>query len=145
MIRIMNVVALALTVSFSYGLYKIKYDTRIAERRVMLLRQDIETQKETLKVLHAEWSHLNQPEKIQSLAEKYLDLNSIELKQIVHLSDVPMRSYVAREEGRDRLMAEEDRPAGEERTHREGAPLPLSALMPRPKPLDLTRGGDANG
>jgi len=134
MIRIMNVIALVLTVSFSYGLYKIKYDTRIAEQNVMRLRQNIETQNENLKVLRAEWSHLNQTERIQRLAEKYLDLKSVALKQIVSLQDVPMRSYVA-----------EETPGPEVGKNPVVTLSSMSPLTRRSKPFVTTRGGDAHG
>ncbi len=144
MIRIMNVVALVAAVLFSFGLYNIKYDTRVAEREVLLLRQEIELEKETLKVLRAEWSHLNQPDRIQKLAEKYLDLAPVGLGQIVSIRDVPSRPFLAEETRPDQPAAPGEPVSGELSPLEELVP-PRSALAPRPKPLDLTRGGDAHG
>ncbi len=144
MIRIMNVFALAMVVLFSFGLYNVKYDARIAERGVSKLRQEIEIEKETLKVLRAEWSHLNQPERIQKLADKYLDLGPVGLAQIVDFQDVPTKPFTAQRARADRLTDDgELTPA--ERIAQEELASPPVGVAPQPKPFVLTRGGDANG
>jgi hypothetical protein len=43
-------------------------------------------------VLDAEWSFLNQPQRLDQLAKRFLDLAPIATSQIGHLSQLPRRS-----------------------------------------------------
>ena len=38
-------------------------------------------------VLNAEWSHLNEPQRLQKLAEKYLDIGPMKTEQIAAVID----------------------------------------------------------
>ena len=144
MIRTMNIVALIVTVLFSYGLYSINDDTDMAERGISKLRQEIDIEIETLKVLRAEWSHLNQPVRIQQLAAKYLDLVPIGLHQIVGIQDVPARPFDAERE-HPGLMVQTPESLNSKRSQREELISSPVIMVPQPKPIVLTRGGDANG
>ncbi len=43
-------------------------------------------------MLRAEWAHLTRPERIQALADKFLDLQPIALRQIVSADALPERT-----------------------------------------------------
>ena len=47
MIRVLNIVALAVTVSFSFGLYKLKYNTSVAENTVRSLSNEIDIEEQS--------------------------------------------------------------------------------------------------
>ncbi len=89
MIRIVNIVVLAITVMFAFGLYKLKYNTSISEDQLVQLQRDIEQEQRALRVLKAEWSHLNRPERIQALAVKHLALKPLDPGQILEIKDIP--------------------------------------------------------
>ena len=99
MIRVLNIVALAVTVSFSFGLYKLKYNTSVADQTVRSLSSDIDVEEQALRVLRAEWSHLNRADRIQQLSERYLDLKPVEPEQVAQVTDIPMRPLMADNEG----------------------------------------------
>jgi hypothetical protein len=42
-------------------------------------------------VLKAEWNYLDQPARIQELADRYLDLSRLEVEQISVVETLPMR------------------------------------------------------
>ncbi len=55
------------------------------------MRAKIQKERENIAVLRAEWQHLNRPERLQALADKHLDLQTLQISQIVRPSDLPMR------------------------------------------------------
>lgn len=68
------------------------------ENKVDSLRNDLKTvnkkilsQKEDIHVLEAEWSYLNQPERLRKMAGKYLMLDDIALTQIQDIEDIPLK------------------------------------------------------
>ncbi len=91
MIRPMSIGALCLTAAVSVGIYALSYDVQKLEVRLAGLNRDLIAGREAIQVLDAEWSYLNQPERLQSLAAKYLDLEPIQPRQIMLVADLPMR------------------------------------------------------
>ena len=91
MIRVVNIVALAITVMFAFGLYNLKDRTSAASARLNQITSEIEGEQEALKVLRAEWSHLNRPERIEQLANRYLSVRPVDKSQIRRIEDVPFR------------------------------------------------------
>ena len=83
-----------LTVStFSLGLwaYKINYESRAANQRVKDLEESILSLNKELKILNAEWAHLNSPERLRKLVEYYfleLKLNPINPDDFIAFSEI---------------------------------------------------------
>ena len=141
MIRIVNIVALAITVLFAFGLYKLKYNISVSEDRLGQLQTQIEQEQEELRVLKAEWSHLNRPERIQKLTEKFLKLGPLDPGQIAEIKDIPFNPV----NGEDDRIAQDEMdaaPMGGPEFLLNGALLQDSTLNENET---NTRGGDANG
>ncbi len=64
-------------------LFKVKYEVVDIEQKLTQTEQQIIREKETIHILKAEWSHLNEPQRLQKLAEKYLDIVPLKTEQIV--------------------------------------------------------------
>lgn len=75
---------LALFVGFI--LFKVKYEVVAVEEKLALILQQIKREKETIHILKAEWSHLNEPQRLQKLAEKFLDIKAMKTDQIMAIS-----------------------------------------------------------
>lgn len=90
MIRMLNIVLVVAVVALSIGLYDIKYRAEAAEKRARQAERDIASEQEGIRVLRAEWSYLNQPERVQELAQRYTKLEALKASQIGSFSDVPM-------------------------------------------------------
>lgn len=90
MIRIFNFVLVVAVVILSAGLYDIKYRADAAEKRVAQLERGIANEQEGIRVLRAEWSYLNQPERLQELARRYTNLEPLKASQIGTFDDIPM-------------------------------------------------------
>lgn len=63
-------------------LFKVKYEVVEIEQKLAQTEQQIAREKETIHILKAEWSHLNEPQRLQKLAEKYLDIVPMKTEQI---------------------------------------------------------------
>ena len=91
MIRPTVVIGLILLAIMVTGLFELKYEVRDLSQQNDMLRHKIAEEQETLRVLHAEWSFLNQPDRIQALVARYLDLDTPLASQIGGLDRIPLR------------------------------------------------------
>ena len=90
MIRLMNmnVVFLAATVTVAFLNYHVKYDAQHKAQTLAKIERQITQEDEQIKILEAEWSHLNEPARLQALAERNLTLEPISAAQVVQLGDL---------------------------------------------------------
>lgn len=72
----------ALVIPAGAALYQIKYEVRDLESEITGLERQIETDREAISVLRAEWSLLNDPQRIESLSRRHLGLEPVEPEQI---------------------------------------------------------------
>lgn len=91
MIRTINVILILAMVSLSVLLYAINYQADSAERAGNALRRQIVQEQEAIRVLRAEWSYLNQPDRLQELSSKYLDLQPATAQQVGSFDSIPFR------------------------------------------------------
>jgi len=90
MIRFLNVILVLAVIAGSIVLYDIKYRAEAADRHVKKIERQIATEEDGIRVLRAEWSYLNQPERLQALAARYTELVPLAPIQIGLFTDVPM-------------------------------------------------------
>ncbi|CAO5682494.1 MAG: hypothetical protein HEEMFOPI_01703 [Holosporales bacterium] len=71
-------------IAFAVGivLFRIKYEVVDLENRHIQILKSIQSTKESIHLLNAEWAHLTDPARIQRLAAKYLD-NATPLPDVV--------------------------------------------------------------
>jgi cell division protein FtsL len=74
-------VFLALVVGFV--LFKVKYEVVEIEQKLAQAQHQIDRERENIHILRAEWSHLNEPKRLQKLAGKYLDILPMKTDQVV--------------------------------------------------------------
>jgi cell division protein FtsL len=72
--------SLALVVGFV--LFKVKYEVVEVEQQLVESCRQIKREKANIHILKAEWSHLNEPQRLQALAEKYLDIKPMKTEQV---------------------------------------------------------------
>lgn len=68
------------------ALFYLKYEVTSLEEELSALNRTIVRDQEAIHVLRAEWSHLNESERLHELADKYLDLEPTRPDQIVNPS-----------------------------------------------------------
>jgi hypothetical protein len=91
MLRGFNIVAFALAVTLAFGLYNVKYRAQYEESRIAALEKTLAEERETIRVLQAEWSYLNAPERLERLTGRFLDLEPVKPEQVVSFEELPIR------------------------------------------------------
>jgi len=92
MIRIVSLSVIMVMILASFVLYRMKYETKDTARQVAQLRAEIKAERSAINILKAEWTVLNEPERVQRLSERYLDLMAMDAHQIVTFRELPGRS-----------------------------------------------------
>jgi hypothetical protein len=83
-------VVAALIVAAAY-VYKIKFASTVRAAEVARLAAEIKRQRDAIAVLKAEWVQLENPARIQGLAERHLPLRMLDPAQIDRLDRLPER------------------------------------------------------
>ncbi len=81
---------LAVLVS-GFFLYSLEHSTRGYERQIAKLRSGISEERESIKVLGAEWSSLTRPDRLQKLAQENLKLQTVTASQFVSEDELAER------------------------------------------------------
>ncbi|WP_120496954.1 hypothetical protein [Kiloniella sp. EL199] len=72
-------------------LFQIKEEVNALEGQLAQVESQIKRDKEAIRILQAEWSYLNRPERLARLSSQYLELKPLDPAQIVTLSDLPYK------------------------------------------------------
>lgn len=83
MIRVSYFIGLILFALSVFGLFQVKFMVQGLHLEVAELKKQLEHEKNSIHVLKAEWAYLNQPERLQKLAVKYLNLKELQHDQIM--------------------------------------------------------------
>ncbi len=132
------------------GLFLLKYEVQTQEEHLRNLRRDIVETEESIHVLKAEWSYLNEPLRLREEAERHLGLHPLKPSQIVaSIDSLPMAALPPVASGQPEAhpapaaapMAPptgsvEARPA---KAHRQ--PHPSPAIKPLPAERSITARG----
>jgi len=81
------------------GLFVVKNQVQSLEVELTRINREIREEREDLHVLRAEWSHLNEPGRLEMLASKYLEL--IPLEAIQFLSEDNISEVINHQNGHE--------------------------------------------
>ena len=93
MLRFVNICLVLGLVALAYVIYQVKYEARALDEEIASLGKEIDTERDGLAVLRAEWSLLNRPERIERLAQKFLKLAPVQPRQFVTVDSVSDRDF----------------------------------------------------
>ena len=65
-------------------------DVQNLERELASINEEIENDIRDIHILEADWSELNNPERLKSLAGKYISLDFVKPEQIINYSALPL-------------------------------------------------------
>ena len=71
------------------GLFYVKHIVENLEEDLTALERSIDSDKDEVHVLRAEWAYLSRPERVQKLAGTYLDLEPASGSQIADVRAIP--------------------------------------------------------
>ena len=93
-----NITALSFLLSAMLGciIYQIKHRVLDLEKNIHSLNREIINTNESIHVLSAEWGYLNQPQRLQALNNKYLQLHAIGHTQVASYQTLPVLMASAR-------------------------------------------------
>ncbi len=73
----------------SSGLYMVKYRVLSIQKEIAQIEDQLQDERENLRVSSAEWAYLNRPERLQALANKYLQLAPMQGQQMADIETLP--------------------------------------------------------
>ena len=86
-----TIVSLLLAGVLSLALFALKYQVQDLEDELVELNRTIFADEEAIHVLKAEWSHLNDPRRLRSLARRHLGMKPVTPNQLATIADLPPR------------------------------------------------------
>jgi cell division protein FtsL len=124
-------------VATAVGLFAVKYKVQDLEESIDRTNQKIIESQQATHILKIEWAHLNEAERIERLAQKYLPLQQASISQVVRLDSLKQGSPPPRREaplpspprtGSD--VPSSTLPGGARVAAEAGSPSPASAPPP---------------
>ena len=76
--------------ALSVALFSVKYQVQDLEEELYGLNNSILGERQAVHVLNAEWSHLNNPERLSRLARQHLDMKPVEPEQLSTFEELPL-------------------------------------------------------
>jgi cell division protein FtsL len=89
--RLLHLIVVASLVAAAIHVYKIKFESTLQAERVAKLGAEIRRERDRITALRAEWAQLDNPARIQALAQRHLALRPIDPSQIEPLDHLPER------------------------------------------------------
>ena len=91
MLRFATLISLATGALLAVFVFAIKYEVQDLEHEFQRLSRSIERERQAIHVLTAEWSHLNEPARLRTLARSQLGLDQIGVDRLGELESLPLR------------------------------------------------------
>jgi hypothetical protein len=91
-VRVLNFVVIGALVLAAAYVYRIKFEATVQAERLAKLRDEVRHERDKIAALRAQWGELDDPARIQALAEQFLKLKPVAATQFDrfdHLPDQP--------------------------------------------------------
>ena len=91
MIKITALFWIALLAVAGGTVMRVSYQVRHVQEHLSQIGRDIHREQDALRILTAEWNTLNDPQRIDALAKRYLPLKPTPIQRVVALDDIPLK------------------------------------------------------
>jgi len=91
MIRAATILWIALAGAVGFGLFQLKHQVHALDEELLRLNRQIAAEHQTIHVLKAEWSYVNQPQRLEAMAQRHLDLTPMKPRQLMRIAELPSR------------------------------------------------------
>ena len=78
-----------LTIFMAFGTFVMKNYVEDLEKELAQINSKINEDVKSIHILKAEWSHLNNPERLRNLAAKHIALEPVKAEQIINYASLP--------------------------------------------------------
>lgn len=93
MMRLGTVFWLVLVLAAGFTTFKVKYAIQDTEDQLRRVRRQTFAEQQEIRVLNAEWTYLNQPERLSDLNRRFLGLAAINARQLQRtIDEIPLRA-----------------------------------------------------
>jgi cell division protein FtsL len=89
--RLLNVLVIAALVMAAAYVYRIKFQSTLQAEQVAKLRSEVRRERDAVAALRAQWAKLDNPARIQGLAQRHLKLQPIASTQFDRFDHLPER------------------------------------------------------
>jgi cell division protein FtsL len=90
-LRFLNLIVIGALVLAAAYVYRIKFDSAAQAEKLAKLRSEVRHERDEIAALRAEWGQFDNPERIETLAKRYLQLKPIAPTQFDSLDHLPDR------------------------------------------------------
>lgn len=87
--RLVGILSTVLAIAMSIAVFQITYMVDDLEDELRQLNSSILEEQKNMQVLQGEWAHLNDPDRLRDLAQRFLQLEPISGEQVVKIDDLP--------------------------------------------------------
>ena len=94
MMRLLNILVIGALVLAAAAVYKIKFDSSLQAARVAKMQDELRHERDAIAALRAQWARLDDPARIQMLAERFLNLQPMKPEQFDNFDNLPSRPLV---------------------------------------------------
>jgi hypothetical protein len=91
MMRPSTVLWIALAGGVGVGVYQLKHRVQALEDDLFRLNRSIVQEQDSIHVLRAEWAYINQPQRLEALAQRHLSMQVMTPTQMGQVADLPRR------------------------------------------------------
>jgi cell division protein FtsL len=90
-IRLVHLTVVAALIMAAAFVYKVKFESTVRAAEVTRLAAEIKRERDAIAALRAEWAELDNPTRIQGLAERHLVLRTLDPDQLGRFDRLPER------------------------------------------------------
>src|SRR5262245_55142848 len=90
--RFVHLIVVAALVSAAAYVYKIKFEATLQAEQVAKLRAEIRRERDAVAALRAQWAQLDNPDRVQGLAQRHLQLRAVQPTQFEQIDRLPERA-----------------------------------------------------
>lgn len=113
MIRALNVLALIVAAVLAVALYVAKTEAQGSQQRLAEIQAELAEERRQINVINVEIAHLEDPERLRTLARRYLGFEPLDPSREVDMADLPLliETDLIPEAPEDMMVSESERRA----------------------------------
>lgn len=94
MIKPTTFIAIILLAALAFAVFHVEHRVEMLHAELKAINKMVKQDKEAIHVLDAEWSYLNQPQRLKHMSTEHLSLTSMRADQIKSVNDIPFQDDI---------------------------------------------------